>query len=191
MGVPRGLILGPVLFNIYMCNLFLCDCKSSIINYADDTAFYACEPNMDLVLSKLEKDTATVFTRFRNNYLKANTEKSHLLTTSDYIQHIDVGGNQLSSTKYEEPLGILIDHKLTFKSHLLKIVRKVNQKLHALARMSKYMSQKKLTIIVKAFVSSQFACCPLIWMFHRKQINHEINKLHERALKILYNDRFS
>ena len=40
-----------------MCDLFLCDCETNIINYADDTAIYACEPNMDVVLSKLEKDT--------------------------------------------------------------------------------------------------------------------------------------
>ena len=83
-----------------MCNLFLCDCETNIINYADDTTLYACEPNMDFELSKLEKDTSTVFTRFQNNYLKANSEKPHLLTTSDNIQHINNGGNQLSSSKY-------------------------------------------------------------------------------------------
>ena len=146
---------------------------------------------MDLILSKLEKGTSTVFTWFQNNYLKANSGKSHLLTTSDNIQHINVEGNQLSSSKSEELLGILIDHKLTFENHLLNIVQKVNQKLHALARISKYMPRKKLRIIMKAFVSSQFAYCPLIWMFHSRQINHKINKLHERALRIVYNDHFS
>ena len=143
------------------------------------------------LLSNLEKDISTVFTWFQNNYLKANSGKSHLLTTSDNIQHINVRGNQLSSSKYEELLGILIDHKLTFENHLLNIVQKVNQKLHALARISKYMPRKKLRIIMKAFVSSQFAYCPLIWMFHSRQINHKINKLHERALRIVYNDHFS
>ena len=46
------------------------------------------------------------------------------------------------------------------------------------------MPQKELRIIIKAFLSSQFAYCPLIWMFHRRQINHKINKFHERALRI-------
>ena len=142
-------------------------------------------------MSKLEKDTSTVFTWFQNNYLKANSGKSHLLTTSDNIQDINVGGNQLSSSKSEELLGILIDHKLTFENHFLNIVQKVNQKLHALARISKYMPRKKLRIIMKAFVYSQFAYYPLIWMFHSRQINHKINKLHERALRIVYNDHFS
>ena len=160
VGVPQGSILGSLLFSIYMCDCFLCDCKTNIINYADDTPLYACESNMDLVLSKLEKDTFTVFTWFQNNFLEANSGKSHLLTLSDNIQHINVGGNQLSSSKYEELLGILIDHKLTFENHLLNIVQKVNQKLHALERISKYIPRKKLTIIMKAFVYSQFCILP-------------------------------
>ena len=114
-------------------------------------------------MSKLEKGTSTVFTWFQNNYLKANSGKSHLLTISDNIQHINVKGNQLSSSKSEELLGILIDHELTFENRLLNIVQKVNQKLHALARVAKYMPRKKLSIIMKAFASSQFAYCPLIW----------------------------
>ena len=96
----------------------------------------------------------------------------------------------IEKKKSEELLGILIDHKLTFENHLLNIVQKVNQKLQALARISKYIPRKKLRIIMKAFVSSQFAYCPLIWMFHSRQINHKINKLHERALRIVYNDHF-
>ena len=60
-------------------------------------------------------------------------------------------------SKYEELLDILMDHKLTFENHLLNIVQKVNQKLYALTKISKYMPQKKLRIIMKVFVSSLFA----------------------------------
>ena len=98
-----------------------------IINYAEDPTVYACETNMDLVLSKLEKDTSTFFTWFQNNYLKANNGKPHLLTTSDNIQYTNVRENQLGSSKYEL-LGILMQHKLTSENHLLHIFRKVNQK---------------------------------------------------------------
>ena len=71
VGVPQGSILGPLPFDIYTCNLFLCDCKFEIIKYADDTTLYVCEPNMDLVLSKMEKSPL----QFQNKYLKANSGK--------------------------------------------------------------------------------------------------------------------
>ena len=39
---------------------------------------------------------------------------------------------------------------------------------------------------MKAFIESQFSYCPLIWMFHSRTLNNKINKLHERALRLVY-----
>ena len=50
--VPQESLLCPLLFDIYMCDLFLCDYESNIINYAYDITLYACEPNIDLVLNE-------------------------------------------------------------------------------------------------------------------------------------------
>ena len=60
--------------------------------------------------------------------------------------YINVGENQLSGSKYEDVLGIRIDHKLIFENHLLNIVQKVNQKLHGLARISKHLPLHSLHI---------------------------------------------
>ena len=42
-----------------------------------------------------------------------------------------------------------------------------------------------------AFVKSQFGYCPLVWMFHNRKLNNRINKIHERAHSIAYNDHDS
>ena len=39
---------------------------------------------------------------------------------------------------------------------------------------------------METFIQSQFNYCPLVWMFHNRTLNHKINKLHERALRIVY-----
>ena len=43
IGTPQGSVFGPLLFNIYMCDLFLFMSESNVANYADDKTLYACE----------------------------------------------------------------------------------------------------------------------------------------------------
>ena len=66
---------------------------------------------------------------------------------------------------------------------------KVSQKLNALARVSHYINFTQRRMIMKAFIiTSQFSYCPLVWMFHSRKSNNRINRLHERSLRIVYND---
>ena len=67
--------------------------------------------------------------------------------------------------------------------------KKANSKLHALARVSNFMNTDKLRLLMKAFIESQFSYCPLVWMFHSHTLNNKINKLHDRALHLVYKAR--
>ena len=53
------------------------------------------------------------------------------------------------------------------------------------------MTKDKLKTIMDAFFPSQFAYCPLVWMFHNRTLNNRINKLQERALRLVHNDNTS
>ena len=50
------------------------------------------------------------------------------------------------------------------------------------------MDLAKRKSLMKAFITSQFNYCPLIWMFHSRQLNNRINKIQERALRLVYKD---
>ena len=50
------------------------------------------------------------------------------------------------------------------------------------------MCKDKLHRLMKAFIESQFGYFPLMWMFHSRTLNNRINKLHERALRLVYKD---
>ena len=85
-------------------------------------------------------------------------------------------------------LGVTIDNKLDFNEHVPKICEKVSTKLHTLARISNFMNPQKLRMLLKAFIESQISYCPLVRMFHSRLLNNRINKLHERALRLVYTD---
>ena len=50
------------------------------------------------------------------------------------------------------------------------------------------MSREKRRLIFKAFIILQFNYCHLVWMFHTKHLNNRINSLHEKALRVTYQD---
>ena len=45
-------------------------------------------------------------------------------------------------------------------------------------------------MVLKGFITSQFRHCPLVWMFHSRTLNNWINKIHERALKLVYQNNY-
>ena len=188
-GVPQGSILGPLLFNIYLNDLFYFAEEMGITNYADDNIPYATAEDTVLLLNILEKNVEVLTTWFKNNYFKLNADKCKLLVSNhDEDASIVIDNEIVEGSKSVKLLGIKIDNELKFKEHVTNICNKVSQKLHALARISGYMKVDKLRLILKAFIESQFQYCPLVWMFHSRTLNNRINRLHERALRLANKD---
>ena len=189
-GVPQGSVLGPLLFNIYINDLFWLNEQTNVCNYADDTTFYACEQDLESLLQRLEHDSLLAIEWFENNYMKLNDDKCHLLISGfKYQSHwAMVGTSKIWESQHEKLLGVTIDKELKFKLHISNICVKAGRKLTALGRLSRLIPLNKRKVLFKAFIDSQFAYCPLTWMFHDRTLNNKINHLHERALRIVYKD---
>ena len=127
IGTPQVSVFGPLLFNIYMCDLFLFMSESNVANYADDTTLYTCEKKLYDVQRKLESESLILFEWFHDNYLKANSGKSHVMLTTDNKLKTNVKGSPISNKKIVKLLGVTVDNKLSFESHLNMVCKKVRQ----------------------------------------------------------------
>ena len=125
--------------------------------------------------------------------MKLNDDKCHLLIFGDKTNDVSVtvGNSLIKESTGEKLLRLTIDKDLSFKNHLDCLCKKASQKLHALARISKFMDTDRIVLMMNMFVMSQFSYCPLIWVFHDRRINNNVNKIHERALQIAYKDSHS
>ena len=124
----------------------------------------------------------------QRNHIKANTDKSHLLVTKDTDVTVKIGEFNVKNSRKENLLGIKIDSNLSFENHVSSLCKKTSQKLHALARVVCFMDLTKRKSLMNAFITSQFNFCPLLRMFHSRQMNTRVNKIQERALRLVYKD---
>ena len=119
----------------------------------------------------------------------ANADKYHLLTSTSEKVSVKIGNEIIKNSLQEKLLGIVKDKRLTFEPHVENLCKKAGQKLHVLARIASYMDISKTRNIMNVFILSHVSYCPLIWVFYSRKFNHRINKIHECALSIVYNDR--
>ena len=153
---------------------------------------YEFSNSIDDVIIKLQNDSKCLINWYESKYLKANSDKWHLLLsdTCDDLS-IKIGTETISNSTEEKILGVYFDNKLNFNIHIRKLCKKASRKLHALARLSNLMSIRQRKTIMNAFINSQFSFCPLIWMCHSRTTHSIINNIHERALRIVYKDNIS
>ena len=123
-GVPQGSILGPLLFNIFMCDLFFIVNEIDFASYADDNTPFVSGDRLDDVLVSLENASLKLFDWFSNNQMKANPDKCHLLTSSTDSIAIKIKDIEILNSESEKLLGVTIYNKLNFNNHIQKILKK-------------------------------------------------------------------
>ena len=142
--MPQGSILGPLLFNIYINDLFLFSEEFLMSNYADDCSPYEFSDTVEQVIIKLEIDANLLIQWYKNNYLKPNPGKWHLLLSEIGDEHcVKIEQQLILNSANEKVLGVFFDNRLNFKCHLNKLCKKASQKLHAPARVSNFMSSNQ------------------------------------------------
>ena len=123
-GVPQGSILGPLLFNAYICDLFFEVRDSEYGSFADDTTPNSCLPEMIPTLEKLKKGIQSMFDWSSENILKANADKCHLIASSKVPADIQISDLKVTSESRVKLLGIHIHNRLNFDYHVSQLCKK-------------------------------------------------------------------
>ena len=102
---------------------------------------------------------------------------------------IKIGSHEIANTKRKNLLGVHLDRGLSFDYHISEISKKASRKICALARVTSSMSLSKKPTLISAFFNSQFNYSPLIWICHSRENGNKINRLHERCVRIIFDDK--
>ena len=164
--------------------------KTEVCNFADDTTIYSCSPNFEEATLKLSNDTHLILNWFTINSMVANPGKFQITFLGSNIDNSKITfmieNKRVKSRSEVKLLGITIDDKLSFTTHIENLCSTASNRLRALARIRKFISFEQAKRLSEAYIMSTFTYCPLIWMYCSKTTNNLINKFHKRSLRVIY-----
>ena len=172
--VPQYSILGPLLFNIFINDIF------NILN---------------TLIQVLQGDCSAILQWFDQNQMKANPKKCQAISFGKRgnrdITHFTCDRMYIPCEYSVSLLGVNFDHLLTFNNHITEIFKKAARQLAVLKRIGHVLTVQGTLTIYKSFMMSNFNYCPLIWHFCSQASTNKLEKIQERALRFIYNDHSS
>ena len=199
-GVPQGSILGPLLFVLFINDMFsVVNNNTNIALYADDTKIWR-EINRDVDQIELQKDIDGLYQWSIENKMKFHPDKCKVLAVTNKMLSFalpfwefmyNLNGNYLSYVKYEKDLGVHIDTHLNWTTHCKAIATKANQTFGFVRRtchFSKCSSQRR--VLYLALVRSIFEHCSPIWSPQTKGALDMLDVIQRRAVKWIHKEPF-
>ena len=191
-GCPQGSILGPLLFNIFMNDIFYSVRECDLYGYAADNTLSKAAKDAASLKRALERDTANTLSWFTENYMSANPDKFQAIVLgmkNPETIHFAVGNVTINPSRSVKLLGIEIDSKLNVDPHVHEICIKAARQINALKRLSKFLNLDSRMAIFRSFITSNFGYCSLVWHACSDKNTQKLeNFSYERYVLSVYHD---
>lgn len=169
-GVPQGSHLAPILFSLFINDIAddIHHCK--YLMFADDLKIYrTIRSSEDAIL--IQHDVDRIERWCNSNLMKLNVQKCSHIRFSRKIQSkadsYKINGITIESVKEVRDLGVIMDDKLNFRSHIDSIVNKSARLLGFLKRSTKGFKLVRTKIVLyNALVRSHLEFASVVWSPH-------------------------
>lgn len=194
IGVPQGSVLGPLLFIIYINDLYKILKKAKLSLFADDTLLWVSGKDYDKIITDINFELSLLYNWLCVNKLKLNSEKTKYMVLGNkqkckefneknYTIHI--GGNKIEFVYQIKYLGVFLDPQLNFSSHIDFICKKIGKKIGFFYRISQNLSQWAKLLIYNTIIYPHFNyCCSLLLACNKAEINR-LQLLQNKAMRII------
>ena len=139
-GVPQGSVLGPILFLIYINDIYM---SSQILNFhlfADDTSLFYSHENIDTIEAIINSELSNVLTWLQANKLTLNIDKSNFILFRPPQKHVKSIKLKINNFPLEEKpstkyLGVILDKNLSWKQHVAHINSKLQKSIGIISKL--------------------------------------------------------
>ena len=182
-GVPQGSIIGPILFILFINDIFQFNSINiELYLYADDTAIIF-SANCDAVLQTVINDFFVKYSIWCSlNCIVVNPTKSNFLSFNHTNVVISINGQTLANPHFVKYLGIIIDDKLSWCEHVKYVSKLCSQRIGVFKKVLSYLPNDVAILYYNSFVKSCFSYCTVFWF---NNVHTSRQKLVDKIEKII------
>ena len=169
-GVPQGSVLGPLIFNIFLNDVFyVLDKPCNLYNYADDNILVNSGACILSLTSKLDKSANMASHWFANNHMKSKFSEFQAMILNNHPDSCEISLRVAHTcVKFNDCVKLLrvyIDYDLKFTNHVDHFCKRTSRQLSATRRMAKYFNKDCILKLFNSFILSNFKYSSIVWHF--------------------------